>query len=205
MLEIDALKTPLIGPISLQIAPAAPVAILGPSGAGKSLLLRAIVDLDPNEGAARLNGAAREAMPAHEWRRQVALVPAESGWWSDVASDHFPAGVDPAPLLQAVGLPDAAASWRIERLSTGERQRMALARALLGAPKALLLDEPTAALDAAATAKVESLIAARALEGLAILFVTHDPAQARRLAARRFQMALGRLTEEPADARELLG
>lgn len=199
MLEIADLTTPLIGPISLGVKAGECVAVLGPSGAGKSLFLRAIADLDPNEGAVRIGEERRESLSAPAWRRRAALVPAESGWWGDTVGEHFAGGGDPAPLLEALGLPAAALSWSVARLSSGERQRLALIRALLGAPKALLLDEPTAALDGAATARVEALLTERLRDGLALLLVTHDEAQAERLAARRFRLEAGRL--RPAEAR----
>jgi len=62
-----------------------------PSGAGKSLLLRAIADLDPNEGTVKLDGMLREAVPAPHWRSQVTYVAAEPGWWGDTVQEHFTA------------------------------------------------------------------------------------------------------------------
>ncbi|MCH7539313.1 MAG: ATP-binding cassette domain-containing protein, partial [Proteobacteria bacterium] len=66
------------------------VALTGPSGSGKTLLLRALADLDPNEGRVTLDGAARERFPAPHWRRLVGYLPVESGWWADLVGDHFP-------------------------------------------------------------------------------------------------------------------
>ena len=192
MLQITDLRTPLIGPISLSVAPGECVALLGPSGAGKSLFLRAIADLDPNDGRVSLDGRDRDGMPAYEWRRLVALVPAESGWWADRVGAHFNPRFDFAALLAAVGLPEAL-GWEVGRLSTGERQRLGLVRALGEEPRALLLDEPTAALDQAATAQVERLISAECARGAPVLMVTHDAAQAARLAARSFRIKQGRL------------
>jgi len=199
MLQITGLRTPLIGPMDLTVAAGECVAILGPSGSGKSLLLRAIADLDPGEGTVRLGDRDRNGMPAPDWRRLVGLVPAESGWWADRVADHFLPGPDVAPLLEAVGLPEAL-GWEVARLSTGERQRLALARALAVGPQALLLDEPTAALDADATTRVERLIAERRADGVPVLLVTHDPAQARRLATCCFSMEHGRLRPAEAEA-----
>ncbi len=195
MLEITDLRTTLIGPVSLSIGAGEIVAVMGASGAGKSLLLRAIVDLDPNEGRVRLGDTQRERVPADRWRRLVAMVPAESGWWADRVGEHFRAGDTPRPVLEAMGLPEAL-DWEVARLSSGERHRIAIVRALCGAPGALLLDEPTAALDDAATAAVEALIRAEAERGACVLLVTHDRAQAERLAQRRFHLAAGRLQAE---------
>ena len=89
MLVIEDLKTALFGPLDMSVAPGECVAVMGPSGAGKSIFLRAIADLDPSNGEVTLDGAARSAMAAPDWRRKVALVPAESGWWADIVGEHF--------------------------------------------------------------------------------------------------------------------
>jgi ABC-type iron transport system FetAB ATPase subunit len=192
------LTTPLVGPVSLDVAARECLALTGPSGAGKSLLLRAIADLDPNSGQVALDGRPRETMPAPAWRRSVALVPAESGWWADRVGDHLPEALpgtkNLAGLLADVGLPDAL-TWSVARLSTGERQRLAIVRALCLEPDVLLLDEPTASLDEAATARVEALVRAFLERGKAVVIVTHDRRQAERLAGRILVMAGGGLTD----------
>ena len=198
MLQIESLRTPFVGPVSLTVADGECVAIQGPSGAGKSLLMRAIVDLDPNEGDVRLGTLSRNAMPAHEWRRRVALVPAESGWWSDQVADHFEPGAETDALLRAVGLPDAL-GWTVARLSSGERHRLAIVRALIASPDAILLDEPTASLDEAATTLVEDLVKKKCQRGAAVIVVTHDRAQPERLSARRFLMEDGHLSPSAED------
>ena len=192
MLSLKTLQTRLIGPIDLDLAPATCVAVSGPSGAGKSLFLRAIVDLDENSGTISLNGRNRAAMTAPQWRRKVAYVPAESGWWAETVQEHFEETPDLGDLLAAVGLAEAL-SWEIARLSTGERQRLALARALQTDPDVLLLDEPTSALDPSSVDRVETLLRARLEAGCALLLVTHDPDQPTRLGARAFRMDAGRL------------
>lgn len=194
LLDITNLSTDLIGPVSLSIAAGECVAALGASGSGKSLLLRAIADLDPHGGEVSLKGRSCSEMPANEWRRLVALVPAESGWWSDYVAEHFTSAPDPAGLLEAVGLTDAF-GWEISRLSTGERHRLAIARALQGHPQTLLLDEPTASLDADATQYIEHLLSQQLKRGVAVLLVTHDHGQARRLAARSYEMTGGQLVQ----------
>ncbi|MGX1496203.1 ABC-type iron transport system FetAB ATPase subunit [Labrenzia sp. MBR-25] len=201
MLTIRELKTPLIGPIDLALHAGEAVAVSGPSGAGKSLFLRAIADLDECTGHVALDGTEREAMPAPEWRRKVAYVPAESGWWADRVQDHFTETTDLSSLLQQVGLADAR-SWEVARLSTGERQRLALVRALQAEPQVLLLDEPTSALDPPSVALVEALLKQQLAAKRSLLIVSHDPDQPSRLGARRFVMDKGCLTatscQEPA-------
>ncbi len=198
VLTIRNLKSRLVGPVSLDVASGACVAITGRSGSGKSLLLRAIVDLDPASGDVGLGGTAREDIPAWQWRRKVMLVPAESGWWADRVADHFDAECDPAPALRQVGLP-AALDWDVARLSTGERHRLAIARAVCLQPDAMLFDEPTAALDAESAECVEALIADQRARGAAILLVTHDAGQVARLADRHLAMDAGRLTPSPTE------
>ena len=197
-LSLRDLHSSVVTAPRLDVAAGECVAIMGPSGSGKSRLLRAIVDLDPNEGQVSLDGRSRETLAAPDWRRAIAYVPAESGWWDERVAPHFPdGGLSPAGLA-AVGLPEAAGQWLVARLSTGERQRLALLRALAHEPKVLLLDEPTSGLDGEGTAKVEALLREELARGVSILLVTHDPTQADRLAQRRFRMEDGVLREEPA-------
>lgn len=191
-LRIEGLATTLIGPISFDVAAGECLALMGPSGAGKSLLLRAIVDLDPSTGNVMVGVNARDNMPASEWRKLVALVPAESGWWADRVRDHFPANTDAAELITKLGLARSL-EWEVGRLSTGERQRLALARALCLQPEALLLDEPTASLDGHATGLVEDLIRQCCGDGMALLLVTHDRRQAERMAKRLLRISEGRI------------
>jgi len=170
------------------------LAVAGPSGSGKSLFLRALADLDPSEGAVALAGADRNAMPAPRWRRQVTYVPAESGWWAERVRDHFDDWDAAAPSAARLGIPAEAGDWPISRLSTGERQRLALLRALLQGARVLLLDEPTSGLDVEATWAVEARLREFLADGGALVIVTHDPAQARRLAKRvlRFEKGVAR-------------
>ncbi len=187
MLTLRQLETDLIGPITVSIEAGECVTVVGASGTGKSLLLRAIVDLDPNRGCVSLGSQDRSSVSADQWRRLVALVPAESGWWADRVGDHFEDETKAAVLLSALAMPDAL-DWEVSRLSTGERHRLAICRALHVQPKALLLDEPTAALDDAATERVEMLLTQQLSLGIPILMVTHDPRQAKRLGNRTLVM-----------------
>jgi ABC-type multidrug transport system ATPase subunit len=195
-LRIDGLATALIGPISFDIAAGECLALMGQSGAGKSLLLRAIVDLDPSTGSVTLGAHARADMAANDWRKLVALVPAESGWWADRVRDHFPSEAGATELIGKLGL-GSALEWDVARLSSGERQRLAIARALCREPQALLLDEPTASLDEHATALVEDLIRECCEKGMPVLLVTHDRRQAERMARRLLRISDGRINQPP--------
>ena len=84
-------------------------------------------------------------------------------------------------------------SSRLIELSTGEKQRLCLIRALLHDPRALLLDEPTGPLDGQSATQVETLLKERMAAGVAIMLVTHDPDLADRLARQRYRMQAGRL------------
>lgn len=196
MFKTVDLGTSHVGPVSVNVACGECLAILGASGSGKSLFFRAIADLDPNQGEVYLNGHSRHEMPAYEWRRKVSFVPAETGWWADRVGDHFDADGDLEDLLETVDLKNAL-DWDVNRLSTGERHRLGIVRALQAGPKVLLLDEPTASLDADMTGAVESIIKQQLARDVCVLLVTHDPEQARRLADRSMRMTGGRLLAEP--------
>jgi ABC-type iron transport system FetAB ATPase subunit len=196
MLESHALRRLHVGPIDFALRPGECVSVAGKSGAGKSVLLRMVADLDPHQGDALLDGAACSGMPAPRWRRMVTYVAAESGWWSERVEAHFSPGTDFPALLAAVGIPDEAWTWPVARLSTGERQRLALLRALNPENRVLLLDEPTSGLDAENTGLVEVLLRGRLSTGSAILLVTHDPEQAIRMASRHLEVRDGQLVEE---------
>ena len=193
MLKVRGLTRPGLGPIDLDLSEGECVALTGPSGAGKTLLLRAIADLDPNDGQVMLKGAAREETPAPQWRRRVSYFAAESGWWEDTVAAHFADAEAARRLLPALGLGPQALNWRVDHLSTGERQRLALVRLLIQSPPVLLLDEPTSALDADTAKAVETVIKKRCEDGAAVLIVTHDGEQMKRLAGRRLHMKSGRL------------
>ena len=109
----------------------------------------------------------------------------------------------PGARMKPKCLARAASAWRPElldaersrRLSTGEKQRLALLRALLLEPPVLLLDEPTGALDQASVSRVEHVVRSRLAEGVAVVMVTHDDALAERLGDQRYRMNARRLTD----------
>ncbi|HEY2538301.1 MAG TPA: ATP-binding cassette domain-containing protein [Stellaceae bacterium] len=199
ILQVRDLRTNILKPASLSLSAGECIAVRGPSGAGKTLLLRAIADLDPNEGLVTLDGRDRSTIPGPEWRRLVGYVPAEPGWWADTVGEHFGEWAAALAFARDLGFPEEAKAWPITRLSTGERLRLALIRALMVRPKVLLLDEPTAALDPASVEAVEALIGTRVRAGLAVLWVTHDAAQAKRVAHRLLVVGGGQVREEVAE------
>lgn len=191
---IKQLRTHHVGPLDLELNDGECVAISGPSGAGKTLLLRALADLDAHEGDVLLNGESSTQIKAHLWRQRVGLLPAESQWWGERIGDHF-AAVEPV-LLEELGFGAEVMDWEVSRCSTGERQRLALLRLLQNKPDVLLLDEPTASLDAENTGRVEGLIAKQCRQqGTAVIWISHDPSQAQRVASRRLKITDGQLTE----------
>jgi ABC-type iron transport system FetAB ATPase subunit len=194
-LKISHLSSPLAGPFDFEVTAGRCAAITGPSGSGKSLLLRMIADLDQNEGQVALGDLSRVSCDAPGWRRQVIYVAAEAGWWADRVIDHFaPAQLDAArALAERLGLKPELFDGSVARLSTGEKQRLALIRALVLDPAVLLLDEPTSSLDRDSIARTEAVLKARLDAGLIIVLVTHDSDQAERLGDRHYEMRQGRL------------
>lgn len=192
MLRLKQLAPAGLEPVDLTLEDGACLTISGPSGAGKTVFLRAIADLDSNSGDAETRSLVRSQVEAPAWRRAVAYVPAESGWWADTVRPHM-TGETTTDLLHAVGLDQDCLDWQISRLSTGERQRLALVRVLQNTPEVLLLDEPTSALDAESTAVVEALISDYQSRGATVIMVTHDAEQQRRLSSLSARIDNGRV------------
>ena len=182
--------------MTLSIPPGA-TAIVGPSGSGKSTLLRLLNRLaDPDEGVVRFHGRDVRELDPLELRRQVGLVPQLPAPVPGTVAENVRLGpklhgyeVDPLPPLRLAGLDEAFLERDASRLSVGEQQRVMLARALALEPEVLLLDEPTASLDDAATAAVEQALGG--LRAVSFVLVTHDPRQADRLAERTIRLSAG--------------
>jgi len=173
------------------------VSLTGPSGSGKTLLLRALADLDEHSGRVSFNGVDATAIEPPRWRRQLGLLLAESQWWRERVVDHFPVLDDDARReLQALGFDEQALQWSVSRLSSGERQRLALLRLLALQPQMLLLDEPTANLDPENTRIVEQVVDDyRRRHGCPVLWVSHDAGQRERVAERHLAIGPEGLTE----------
>jgi len=179
------------------------LALAGPSGAGKSTALRAIAGLTrPERGRISvgaelwLDTAARVDRPAEE--RSVGLLFQDYALFphlSVLENVAFAGRGDARDLLERFGLAPLAGA-RPSQLSGGERQRVALARALAREPKVLLLDEPTAALDAHTRVAVRSELGELLRElALPTLIVTHDFEEAAALATRVGILTAGQLVQ----------
>ncbi len=195
-------STTILDRLSLTIAPGAPTLVIGPNGAGKTTLLRLCMGLaTPTAGRVSWGGRAdsRPLRRAFLFQRPVMLRRTAA---ANVAYALAQAGSPRsgraqrvAALLERVGLADLA-QRPARRLSGGEQQRLALARALARDPEILLLDEPTANLDPAATRSVEELVRMVAQSGIKIVMASHDLGQVRRLAGEVIFLVRGALCEQ---------
>jgi len=181
-IRVAAGKITILDGISLTITPGAPTVLIGPNGSGKTTLLRVIMGLTRPASGRVIWGGRETAAPE---RRAIVLQRPAMLRRSAEANIRYALGrKDPgraAELLRLVGL--AGLERRpARRLSGGEQQRLALARALAREPELLLLDEPSASLDPAATKAIEDTIRAVAARGVKIVMSTHDLGQAKRLA-----------------------
>lgn len=178
-LIVTDLSVHTLADVCLEVNAGQCAGLTGPSGSGKTLLLRAVADIDPHKGQVRLNGLAADQTAPELWRRQVGLLPSESAWWHDIVGPHFE--TDPQQWLDLLGFDRSVLAWDVRRLSSGERQRLALVRLLELMPRVLLLDEPTANLDARNIERVETAIGRyRNHHHPSVLWVSHDLNQLRR-------------------------
>jgi heme ABC exporter ATP-binding subunit CcmA len=185
------------------------LAIVGPNGAGKTTLLKVLSgERTPDSGEVSANGSAVSGRdPA--WRARVGLVSHRTGLYEKLTvmenlrffgalrgvGGNGRGRLDAA--LEAVGA-EGLAGWRVEALSRGQRQRVALARSLLHEPEVLFLDEPFAGLDPAASAGLEHVLLARRATGAVVVLVTHDLRRGLRLADRVVVLRRGRVAFEGA-------
>ncbi len=184
-LRIDAVCFHNIGPVNITLRRSECIGITGPSGSGKTLFLRTVADLDDHSGRMFLDGLESLKFQPHVWRRQVCLLPAESMWWFDYVGEHF--DNPDKSRLEMLGFDHTVLKWKVSRLSSGERQRLALLRLLDNNPKVLLLDEPTANLDTKNASKVENILNRYISESkAAIIWAGHDLEQLKRVADRQF-------------------
>jgi tungstate transport system ATP-binding protein len=187
--------------VTLTFAAGPPTILIGPNGSGKSTLLRAAMGLiAPSKGLVTWGG--REAVPpvrraivfqrpAMLRRTAAANIRYALGGLSLERADR---NRRVGELLTLVGLAQLA-DRPARKLSGGEQQRLALARALSRDPEVLFLDEPTASLDPAATAAIEEIVAGVSRRGIKLVMATHDLGEARRLAGEIVMLHRGRVVE----------
>ncbi len=197
----------ILDEISLRIAPGAPTVLIGPNGSGKTTLIRLGMGLlTPTSGQVTWSGRieASSERRAMVFQRPVMLRRRVSG---NIAYALAAAGIERrerservTDLLRRVGLENLT-DRPARRLSGGEQQRLALARALARDPEILFLDEPTASLDPASTKAVEDIVRLVAASGVKIVMATHDLGQARRLAGDVVFLVRGRVVEYAPTAR----
>jgi tungstate transport system ATP-binding protein len=193
--------------VTLELAAGAPTVLIGPNGAGKTTLLRLAMGLvAPSRGHVSWGGRERvePTRRAIMFQRPAMLRRSAGG---NIRYALAAAGMPRAgrktragELLGLVGL-GALADRPARKLSGGEQQRLALARALAREPQVLFLDEPTASLDPAATKAIEDAIRTVALRGIKVVMSTHDLGEARRFAGEIVLLHRGSIVESgPADA-----
>jgi tungstate transport system ATP-binding protein len=200
--RIVAGEVTILDEISLTLGAGAPTVLIGPNGAGKTTLLRAAMGLIPLSSG-RITWGGRDSASAA--RRAIVFQRPAMLRRSAAANIRY--------ALAAAGVPRAQRERRIgellalvgltgldhrpaRRLSGGEQQRLALARALARDPAVLFLDEPAASLDPAATKAIEDIVRAVTARGVKVVMSTHDLGQARRLAGDVVLLHRGRLIEQ---------
>ena len=194
----------LVAEATFEVRKAEILAIVGPSGSGKSSLLRLLNRLDePTEGNVYLEAVDYRQIAPRELRSRVGMVMQRPYLFAGTVLDNLRFGPRQRgedlsaeggeALLAGVGL-SGFGSRDVANLSGGEAQRVSFARALANSPEVLLLDEPTSALDEEAKRDVEAVIQRIGHEqGVACVLVTHDAAQAARLAERVLVLEGGRI------------
>ncbi len=195
-LNLAAITTKLTQNFNFTTAGGQCLGVSGPSGIGKSVLLRAIADMLPHQGEIYLGELESQSVPAPQWRKKVALLPAESQWWFDRVGEHFSQYND--SLFQYFGFEQDVMNWQISHISSGEKQRLACIRVLMNEPQALLLDEPTANLDPQNQGLLETLITQYQSEHqLPVIWISHDLQQLEKVSDRLLYLIEGSYSISP--------
>ena len=183
---------PVVQGVGFKVEPGQGLGIIGPTGAGKSTLARALVGLIPlTQGSVRLDGATPDQRDSDEFGKVIGYLPQDVQIFAGSVADNvsrFMAGAEPAKIVAAAQLAnihdfilrlpqgyDTQLGAGGARLSAGQRQRLALARALYGDPVLLVMDEPNSNLDAEGEVALDKAIRASLARGAAVVVVAHRP------------------------------
>ncbi len=188
-------QKPILSNLNLSIQQGDIMALVGPSGSGKSTLLRCLNRLiEIDSGIIHFNGKTITNYQPTNLRRQMLLVQQESIMFPGTVTDNITYGLQLqgdnnhhsiTQLLTDVGLPQEFTHRNAEKLSGGEKKRVALARALALNPQVLLLDEPTSGVDPINIQKIEqTILSISKHKKLTVVWVTHDVPQAKRVSTR---------------------
>jgi ATP-binding cassette subfamily C protein CydD len=196
--------------VNMTIRPGDQITLIGPSGAGKSSLLALLLRFtEPTSGRIEVGDVELARVPLEEWRRQIAWIPQDPHLFDASVAENIALG-DPAASREAIAvaaraagangfIQDLPAGYDTEvgerglRLSSGQRQQLALARAFLRNAPLLLLDEPAAHLDADTAARLDTALAVLAADRT-VIRVAHNR---RPTAGRLFTLDSGRLEQAP--------
>lgn len=194
LLSVQNLQYLHLQPVSFSLREKECLGVYGASGAGKTRLLRALADLDPHSGDIALYGTPLAEFQPNQWRRTVMLLPSEAQWWFDTVGAHF---ADPdRARFERLGFDSKVLDWPVSRLSSGEKQRLSLLRALQFSPRVLLLDEPSSNLDPRFVGEVETLLREYKDERPAgLIWVSHDAAQLQRVSDRQLRIDDSKIEE----------
>ena len=206
-IEVRRAGRAILGPLDLTIENSGPLVVLGPNGSGKSTLLRVCHGITrPTTGRCKWAVPRADADLAQAFVFQTPILlrrtALENVTYSlTIRGDTKKVAKTQAfEMLEGVGLGDMA-NLRATVLSGGEKQKLALARALVTRPEVLFLDEPTASLDGRSTREIEAILATAQTQGTKLVMATHDLGQARRIAAHVTFLLNGKIVEStPAPA-----
>jgi energy-coupling factor transport system ATP-binding protein len=208
-------RHPVLRDIELDVRPGELVALMGRNGSGKTTLLRLIAGLHrPSSGNVLIAGQDSARLHPADIAQTVAYLPQNpsSLFFAETLAEelaftqkhHHAPGPDPQATLASLGLAHAA-NRNPRDLSGGERERAALAAVLVGAPRVLLLDEPTRGMDAARKRALAATLTALRHDGVAILLATHDVDLVAAAASRVVLLGDGRIVADDTPRTVLSG